>query len=155
MPPYRSGDRGIGFRPERFNLAGGQPMAERRKFVRFSRKGLLKYRVLNIPKGLIRDEDGFYTNISGGGLLFESNKAFTSGTMLKLEIDLHDWARHLSDKAGQAYENQPLKILGEVVHCQELVPNHTYTIGVKFVGLDPKYQKAVIQYLEDSMKNDD
>jgi len=130
-------------------------MTERRKFVRFSKKGLLTYRVLQLPKGLIRDEAGFYTNISGGGLLFESNTPLAVQTMLKLEIDLHDWAHHLADKAGPAYENQPLKILGEVVHCQEIVPNHTYTIGVKFVGLDPKYQKAVIQYLENSMRKND
>ena len=133
----------------------GWPMTERRKFIRFSKKGLLTYRVMTLPQGLIRDEEGFYTNISGGGLMFESSAPFAARTTLKLEINLHDWARHLADKAGEVYENQPLKILGEVVHCQELVPNHTYTIGVKFVGLSPKYQKAVIQYLESSMKDDD
>lgn len=125
-------------------------MKERRQFVRFPQKGLIKFREMNLPKKLVRGDETIYKNLSAGGILFESPSPVTSGTLLKLEIELRDWSRHIAGDNAHQFENLPLKLLGEVVYCDEEVPGTTYNVGVKFVGLDPKYQKAILQYLRES-----
>ena len=126
-------------------------MKERRQFVRVPRRGLLRFRAINLPKELLDGDEAFYSNISAGGILFESAQPLELDTLLKLEIELRDWSRHLPDVTDR-HMNLPLKILGRVVHCEEVVPQSAYSIGIQFVGLEPKYQSAILQYLQDSFK---
>ena len=125
-------------------------MKERRQFVRIPRKGLIKFREMHLPKSLISDDASFFTNISPGGILFESAYHLSLGTMLKLEIELKDWVRCLPDADKLPGGNsQPLRVLGEVVHCHELSPQSGYSIGIKFVNLDPRHQEALLKCLQD------
>jgi len=125
---------------------------DRRKFIRFPKKGLIKFREINLPKGLMREDESIYTNISAGGIMFEGTHHVDKGAVLKLEIDLRDWSKNIEDTGTRKFYDLPLKILGEVVHCEEIVPDHTYNIGIEFVGLDPKYQKGIIEYIKKSVK---
>jgi hypothetical protein len=126
-------------------------LKERRQFIRVPKRGLLRFRAINLPKELLEGDEAFYQNISPGGIQFESAQPLACDTMLKLEIELRDWSRHLPD--GDRHMNLPLKLLGKVVHCEEVVPRAAYNIGIQFVGLEPKYQTALLQYLQDSFKN--
>jgi hypothetical protein len=124
-------------------------MKDRRHFIRIPRKGLIKFREMHLPRNLITDDASFYTNISPGGILFESAHYLGRGTMLKLEIELKDWDRCLPESARlPAGGAQPLRLLGEVVHCSEINPQNGYNIGVKFVNLDPRYQEALLRCLQ-------
>ena len=127
-------------------------MTDRRKFFRFPKKGIIRFRTLNLPAGSLKEEQSIYTNISGGGLLFETATYIPPETILKLEIDLPGWADELPPPGLISIDKNVLKLLSEVVHCREIVPNHTYHIGVEFVGLDAKYQQAIILRLENLFK---
>ena len=127
-------------------------MKERRLFVRVPRKGLVKFRTMNLPKTLWRDDETIYKNISAGGLLFESPHALPLGTLLKLEIELRDWSRYVDQRAPAPYTDLPLKLLAEVVRCAEVAPRAAYDVAVEFVGLDPKYQQAIVAYLDEMFK---
>ena len=130
-------------------------MTERREFFRFPKKGIIHFRVMNLPAGSLREEQSIYTNISGGGLLFETAASISPGTILKLEIELPGWSNLLSAPGLASLDQNVLKVLSEVVHCREIIPNHTYHVGVKFVGIDAKHQQSIILCLERLSKDHD
>lgn len=127
-------------------------MKERRTFVRIPRKGLVRFREMNLPKDLWQGDETIFKNISGGGLLFESPRALVPGTVLRLEIELRDWSRFLDSPEAANYNDQSLKLLAEVIRCTEVAPRAAYDIGVRFVSLDPRYQDAILQYLREAFK---
>lgn len=107
---------------------------------------------MNLPRQFTHPHESVARNISAGGILFESSRPVQKGEVLKLEIELREWSRRLGEAVSDQYDDLPLKLLGEVVHCEEVTSGSVYHIGVKFVGLDPKYQKAILQYLRDSFE---
>ena len=131
-------------------------MSDRRKFIRVPKKGLVRFRPINLPKKLLlRQEESFYKNISAGGLLFESPRAIVAGTVLTLEIELRDWSRFQPPSEPVALRDGSLKILGEVLHCEEIVADRAYNIGVCFVNLESKFQEAILDYLRDYLEKHD
>jgi len=130
-------------------------LSERRKFIRVPKKGLVRFRPINLPKTLLRQEESFYKNISAGGLLFESPRPIKIGTVLTLEIELRDWSRFQPPSEPATLRNGTLKILAEVLHCEEIIAGNTYNIGERFVNLEHKFQEAILNYLADYLEQHD
>lgn len=122
---------------------------DRRKFVRITRTGAVKFREMNLPKELFGDEETVYRNISAGGVYFESPRAIPKGAVLSLEIDMKGWASRIEKNGVASFDNSPLKILGEVIRCEEVAPSSAYSVGVKFMYLDSRYQKTLIEFLKE------
>lgn len=128
-------------------------MKERRQFVRVPRKGLVKFREMHLPQRQCGAEESIYKNISANGLLFESNRNLPIGTILAVQIELRNWARSLRKANTRGFENLPLKVLGEVVRCEQLDSRSAFEIGIHFIGLDPEYQQAILELIQDSLDN--
>ncbi|MBP7866917.1 MAG: PilZ domain-containing protein [Acidobacteria bacterium] len=124
-------------------------MNERRQYVRVPTREMVLFREMSIPKDLFAEDRATTRNISPGGIQFESPRNIPEGTVLKLQIELKNWARFLKGPEKARFANLPLKILGEVVHCEKADGEEVYSVGVKFLGLDPWFQEAILTYLKE------
>ncbi len=129
-------------------------MKERRKFLRVPTRDTLRYREMAIPKDLFAENSAQARDMSPGGIQFESPKSIPQGTVLKLQIELKDWARYMNSPDSACFEGKPLKILGEVMHCVKNAADGTYRIGVQFLGLDAKFQDAILNYLAEAFQEE-
>ena len=89
-----------------------------------------------------------YKDVSTGGLLVESPKAYPLGTLLKLELRVPGWGRFQNHFGpAQDVEVRPLVALGQVVRVEQL-DQGGYELGVKFQNVYPDDLEALTKFLE-------
>ncbi len=127
---------------------------ERRKYARVSHDSILKCERFTIPP---QDEKSTYKtkNISAGGILFESDKKYDLGEILKLEISAQGWDKYLVEfyKPDKLSISEPVKVLGRVVRIEDIGEGR-YDIGVEFAAIDEMHRKALARYLGNIRNNE-
>ncbi|MCA9400444.1 MAG: PilZ domain-containing protein [Candidatus Omnitrophica bacterium] len=127
---------------------------ERRKFVRIPQNYILRFAPLNpedfTGSGLEQQILGVVKNLSVGGALFESRVPLSTGTLLKVEIELPGWEKFKSEfyKNDKTTQSSPLVALATVVRVEVIVPNDKFDIGVVFSAVDQGHKWALMQYVE-------
>ena len=109
---------------------------ERRKFPRIGGKFLVSY--------WIADKDDLIDitqtkNVSLGGLLLTTDKAYKVGTNLLIEIRL-------------PVDPHPIKIMGKVLESKELMKNLIYDTRLEFISIDEKHKDMVAKTISHILK---
>ncbi|MBN2499072.1 MAG: PilZ domain-containing protein [Deltaproteobacteria bacterium] len=125
---------------------------ERRQFDRLERDDEVRIKEYTFPErqGSLPAR---ILDISGGGLQLETDRFFSEGTLLKIEMRFTGWQRFTRGflkHFGQA-AHQPLVVLAEVLRCKGVVPGARYEVGVAFSGIDAAQQEALIRYIRDKL----
>jgi c-di-GMP-binding flagellar brake protein YcgR len=96
-----------------------------------------------------------YADISAGGLLLSSPKAFPLGTLLKLEMKVPGWGKH-QGRFGPAHDQdlRPLVAVGQVVRVETLDEGE-FELGVKFLNVYPDDQEALRKFIDASAPADE
>jgi c-di-GMP-binding flagellar brake protein YcgR len=120
---------------------------ERRQYRRIPLEASLSFQELSFHKG---EEPATcsYKDVSGGGLLVDSPRAYPLGTLLKLELRVPGWGRYQNHFGPvQDAEARPLVALGMVVRIEQL-DSGGYELGVKFQNVYPDDLEALMKFLE-------
>ena len=120
---------------------------ERRQYQRIPLEASLSFQELSFHKGE-SPATSSYKDVSGGGLLVESARAFPLGTLLKLELRVPGWGRY-QNHFGPVHEAEvrPLVALGKVVRVEQM-DSGGYELGVKFQNVYPDDLNALVKFLE-------
>lgn len=103
------------------------PGVERRKHPRADGRFIVSYRILDE----INNVDITQTkNISLGGMLLTTNRIFTPGTNLAIEIRL-------------PFDPNPIMLIGKVIESREIVKNTIYDTRMEFLSVDEKHRKVI------------
>jgi len=95
-----------------------------------------------------------YGDISAGGLLLNSPKAFPLGTLLRLELKVPGWGKHQGHFGPASDQDlRPLVAVGQVVRI-ETMEDGEYELGVKFLNVYPDDQEALRRFIEASAPAD-
>jgi len=120
---------------------------ERRQYQRIPLEASLSFQELSFHKGEMPSASS-YRDVSGGGLLLESARAYPLGTLLKLELRVPGWGRY-QNHFGPVHdaEVRPLVALGMVVRVEQLDIG-SYELGIKFQNVYPDDLEALMKFLE-------
>jgi len=122
--------------------------AERRKYPRLKKRSHILAGKVTYPI----DEENFATgiseNISLGGVMLDSGKAFEEGSLMQVKITLPGWHKYhpgfirvLEDSIGS-----PMTAICEVMRCEQ--SGQGYAIAARFINIDPDDFIAFQDYLE-------
>jgi Tfp pilus assembly protein PilZ len=109
---------------------------ERRKYPRINSRFVVSYRLLDEENNVDITQT---KNLSLGGLLLTTNKAFQIGTNIALEIRV-------------PYDRKPIMLIAKVVTCHEVTKNLIYDTRIKFIAMDKRYVKALAQTVDFYLK---
>lgn len=90
------------------------------------------------------------SNISAGGIMFETNSSYEIGSLLKIEIDIPGWYKHRAEfYKNPADASKPFVALATVVRI-EIVDrdDHKYEIGACFVNIDEGHLSALMKFVK-------
>lgn len=120
---------------------------ERRQFRRIPLEASLSFQELSFHKGETPAMSS-YRDVSAGGMLVDSPRAYSLGTLLKLELRVPGWGKYLNH-FGPTQDNEvrPLVALGMVVRIEQLDAGG-YELGVKFQNVYPDDLEALVKFLE-------
>jgi hypothetical protein len=91
-----------------------------------------------------------YRDVSEGGLLVDSPRAYPLGTLLKLELKVPGWGRYQNHFGpAQDADIRPLVALGMVVRVEQLDAGG-YELGIKFQNVYSDDLEALVKFLEAS-----
>lgn len=91
-----------------------------------------------------------YRDVSQGGLLLDSPRAYPLGALLKLEIRVPGWGKFQNHfGAPQDMERRPLVALGQVVRVEQL-DDGNYELGIKFQNIYPDDLEALMKFVNAS-----
>ena len=122
---------------------------ERRQYQRIPLEASLSFQELSFHKGEAPATCN-YKDVSGGGLLVDSPRVYSLGTLLKLELRVPGWGRYQNHFGPvQDAEGRPLVALGMVVRVEQL-DSGGYELGVKFQNVYPDDLEALVKFLEAS-----
>lgn len=95
---------------------------ERRKYYRMPVDHLLEFREYSLSEGQDNLKMSNLKNISGGGVLFESDSVLPVGTLLKMKLKIPGWQKHKTEflKHDRDSTAEPLVALGHVVRVEEM-----------------------------------
>ena len=120
---------------------------ERRQYQRIPLEASLSFQELSFHKGDIPATSS-YKDVSGGGLLVDSPRAYPLGTLLKLELRVPGWGRYQNHFGPvQDADVRPLVALGMVVRVEQMDAGG-YELGVKFQNVYPDDLEALVKFLE-------
>jgi c-di-GMP-binding flagellar brake protein YcgR len=123
--------------------------SDRRQFRRIPLEAHVSFREITFSK---QPETGasVYKDVSGGGLLVHAANEVPLGTLLKLEIRLPGWGRHLGHFGPLAdVDQRPLVAVGEVVRLEALEEGG-FELGVKFLNVYPDDLSALLKFIDAS-----
>lgn len=89
-------------------------------------------------------------NISAGGICFVVSRAYVSGDLLSLQIDLAGWQRHKQSFAALIDDEvalAPLTVVARVAWCRPQSHAGTHEIGVVFENVYEDDFRALKRYL--------
>jgi len=121
---------------------------ERRKFIRVKSRNVIKckkYELSSLNKDI---KSTMSKNISAGGILIESNKKYTIGDVLTLELNLPGWRKFKSKfyEVIDRYDILPLKVVGVVVRV-EIITDNLYDIGICYTVIKEQDRKVLDKYI--------
>ena len=121
---------------------------DKREYFRLPEEFKLSFKTLEFPLGEHPPRESKIKDLSGGGILFESDVLYELGTILELNVNLEGWYRHRSSffKSTKEKVNEPLTVIGEVVRVERF-DDDTYDIGVKFTNVYDDDFKSLIKYI--------
>ncbi len=124
---------------------------ERRKYYRMPVDHLLEFREYSLSEGQDNLKMNNLKNISGGGVLFESDSFLSIGTLLKMKLKIPGWQKYKTEflKHDRVSTTEPLVALGHVVRVEEMEDGKDYEIGVVFECVDDDHRNALIKYIEE------
>ena len=140
-----AGEMSVGAGSEPAPRAGLEPAPtipnafERRVFIRLDNKVNLRYKVLSLKEGTLRqsfnpEQLSASKNISAGGLVFTSDEPLAVGAILELRIEL----------AGAA---DIIECLAKVIRTEEKEPEKSYDIAVCFLDISGAQRLAMSKYV--------
>jgi hypothetical protein len=126
---------------------------EKREYYRLPYEFKVSFKPLEFPLGEHRKKSSKIKDVSGGGLLFESDDMYEIGTVLQLELEIEGWYRHRSSffKSTKEKVSEPLTVIGEVIRVERFDDN-TYDIGVKFTNVYDDDHNSLIKYINSKKK---
>ncbi len=126
---------------------------ERRKYIRIDMQSVVKCEEFSIPRDLSTQSDAVYKNISAGGILFESDKKYGVGDVLRLEISASGWEKYVSEfyKPDKLSISSPIIAVARVVRIED-IGNGKYDIGISLVGIDEEHRRALDKYIKAKIK---
>jgi c-di-GMP-binding flagellar brake protein YcgR len=101
---------------------------ERRKQPRISARFIVSYRVLEEEDAVDISQT---KNMSLGGMLLTTNRAFEGGTKLALEIRL-------------PFDPNPIMLVGKVLESREIIKDLIYDTRLEFLTVDEKHRKVML-----------
>jgi c-di-GMP-binding flagellar brake protein YcgR len=120
---------------------------ERRQYRRIPLEASLSFQELSFHKGEAPASSS-YRDVSAGGLLLDSPRAYPLGALLKLELRVPGWGRYQNHFGPvQEAEVRPLVALGMVVRVEQLDAGD-YELGIKFQNVYPDDLEALVKFLE-------
>jgi c-di-GMP-binding flagellar brake protein YcgR len=120
---------------------------ERRQYRRIPLEASLSFQELSFHKGEAAAASS-YRDVSAGGLLVDSPRAFPLGTLLKLELRVPGWGRYQNHFGPvQDADVRSLVALGMVVRVEQM-DSGGYELGVKFQNVYPDDLEALVKFLE-------
>lgn len=102
---------------------------ERRKHPRIAGRFVVSYRVLEEVDNIDISQT---RNLSMGGMLLTTNRQFSPGTSLALEIRL-------------PFDPNPIMLIAKVVESREITKDLIYDTRLNFLAIDERHKKAVSQ----------
>ncbi|MBL7131167.1 MAG: PilZ domain-containing protein [Candidatus Omnitrophica bacterium] len=100
---------------------------ERRRSPRVNKNFVVSYRIYGDPDDIDISQT---RNISEGGILLTTNRAFDAGTILAIEIRL-------------PFISQPIRLLGKVLESREIARNLIYETRLVFTYMDDQSKTMV------------
>lgn len=120
---------------------------ERRQFQRIPMEATLSFQELSFHKGEA-PASSHYRDVSIGGLLVDSPRAYPLGTLLKLGLRVPGWGRFQNHFGPtQEADARPLVALGQVVRIEQL-DEGGYELGVKFQNVYPDDLEALVKFVK-------
>jgi len=111
---------------------------ERRKHPRAYGRFIVSYRILDE----INNVDITQTkNLSLGGMLLTTNRAFDAGTNLAIEIRL-------------PFDPNPIMLIGRVVDSKEIMKGMIYDTRMEFLAVDEKHKKVIGETVDYYLKKE-
>lgn len=111
---------------------------ERRKHPRILGRFIVSYRVAEEADNV----DATQTkNLSLGGLLLTTNRAFNPGAKLVLEIRL-------------PFDPYPIILIGKVIESREVIQDMIYDTRIKFLSVDQRHEKIITETVTYYLKKD-
>lgn len=111
---------------------------ERRKYPRINARFIVSYRVLE-EKDV--GDTSQTKNLSLGGILFITKRAFAPGTILILEIRL-------------PFDPKPVTVTGRVIESCEITKDLIYDTRLQFLALDEKQRKIINKVVDYYLKKE-
>lgn len=102
---------------------------ERRKHPRIHGRFIVSYRILQESDHIDITQT---KNVSLGGMLLTTNRHFSSGTNLALEIRL-------------PFDPDPIMIIARVLASQEVTKGLIYDTRLEFLAVDEKHKKIIME----------
>lgn len=124
--------------------------AERRTYRRIPMGATVGFQELSFSS-IPEPTASVYADISAGGLLIASPKAFPLGTLLRLELKVPGWGKHQGGFVpAHDQDLRPLVAVGQVVRA-EAMGEGEYELGVKFLNVYPDDQVALRKFIDASL----
>lgn len=112
------------------------PGQERRKNPRISARFIVSYRIVEETDNIDVSQT---KNVSLGGMLLTTNRAFKTGVNLALEIRL-------------PFDPNPIMLIGKVLESREIIRDLIYDTRLQFLAIDDNHKdminKTVDYYLK-------
>lgn len=123
---------------------------EKRKYYRMPMEHLLEFREYSFS-GDQKTIESKLKDVSGGGVLLESDKALPVGSLIEMKLKIPRWNRYKTEfvKPDWTSETEPLVTLGHVVRVEEIEEGKEYEIGVVFECIDDDHRNALMKYIEE------
>lgn len=102
---------------------------ERRKYPRINARFIVSYRILEDIDAVDISQT---KNLSLGGMLLTTNRQFTPGTNLALEIRL-------------PFDPHPIILVGKVIESREITKDLIYDTRLSFLSVDEKHKNIIGQ----------
>jgi len=103
------------------------PGPERRRNARVKKNFVVSYRLYGDPDNVDISQS---KNMGEGGMLLTTNRSFSEGTILAIEIRL-------------PFMETPIRLLGRIMQSKEVVPNLIYETRLKFNYMDTQSKDFV------------
>ena len=109
---------------------------ERRKSPRITGRFIVSYRILEEEDAADISQT---KNIGLGGMLLTTNKQFSLGTNLALEIRL-------------PFDPNPIMLIAKVLESREITKDLIYDTRLQFLAVDERHRKVISQTIEYYLK---
>jgi len=130
---------------------------QRRKFYRLPLEHVLEFTEYDFSKEKKPFNISKLKNVSGGGVLFETDRSVPIGSFIKVKMKIPGWEKFRTEfiKPDWTSETEPLVTLGSVVRVEEIEPDRRYDIGIVFQCIDEDHRNALMNYIDDLKREEE